>query len=596
MKKRKSNDEENDNDLELPSNLRDNLSLDEKILYKSKGVKKFPLRKPFKYAIPIFFILLIVESLIGIRLIPNYFNLLLLIDIFALIMISVMWVATFKFKLFDTIIYFALTKKAVYIYQYPKKFPVSPETLEKVDLNSLTAVLFKKLKSNRNLASRGFIDFVYPQTLSSASKIYPACRRAIGEVNDVLIKCNIIESIIWRYSNVNERIKTISEELDLKNLEINPSKLEFVKLKKRVKHHNIELVIGSVVFLLCVILISLGNNLWFIYISGIITSLTLIVVIITFDIHIRPMVPSKEGTIQITSEGLKFIYDKETLAFDFNSSLEFNFNIITNKMFSENFTYIGTITIQEFDKSNFKIKFGPTTETLKILELLYLCNLSWKNQHQLLLEEREIQNLSDQRRILSSNVSMESKLDEYRKIEAPTPQVFELSEELQENIKTMLVPNEKILTLYRDRNKKRIIITFLITFSIGVILTSFSIWRLFEFNIAIEVVYVWYPFTIGMVMIIFPLIYIYEYLFIGKIYVFTNQKLILKNFKKYYDVPYKDISLVRLNNGKIFNFIQIDFKVDSKITTIANINNISLQVEKSSNLYDKIISYKKSFT
>ncbi|MFX1498859.1 MAG: hypothetical protein ACFFBH_15145 [Promethearchaeota archaeon] len=594
MKRQKSN--ESNNDEELPANILDNVSLDEIILYKSKGIKK-PTNIKFKvskYFIPIFSIIFMIEMFILTLFIQDHIHLFLPILVIFPIIAIVCWVCLFISHIFVFINYFALTNKALYIYQYPKKFPNRPETLKKIELKSLITVSLSELTKKKNLTPRGLLNFVYPKESSSKSMSYPVNRKIIGGINDVLVKCNIIESIIWMCRDVNERINIISKELNLRNLEISPTSQEFIRLKKWVKHLNIGLVTGTIVFLTCIILISLGNNLISTISSyGMVVSLTCLVIIIPFNIITRQVVPSNEGTMQITTEGLKFVDEKGTRVIDFNSNIAFNFKIIPNKMFSERATFIGTIIVQDLNNPHLKIKFGPTVEIVKILEFLFLSYLSWKNYHQLLLKKEEVLTLQDQKSLMKITESIKSKTNSISITGAVTSQTVGLSEQQKENIKKMLLPNEKVLTVYQPERKKQVLLIHLIGIAIGITLTFFSIWRFFEPLLMPIFVMV---FTVGMIVIIFTLISLYNYIFIERIYIFTDQKLILKNFKKYYDVSYKDISLVLLKEGHTSDVIQIVFNFDSEIKTNAKISNINLTIEKDSDLYDKIIYYKKNFT
>lgn len=594
--KRQSSLEDNNN-IEIPARVLDNLSLDENILFKFKGIKR-PLNtkisKLFKYSIIVLSIVVIIEIIILILFIQD--DIYFFLPFIALIpfVSGGYWLFLFKSKFFVSINYLALTNKAIYIYQHQRKVPKESETLERIELSSLSIVLVSELKTKENFIPRGLIDFVYPKESSSKSMIYPVNRKSIGEVNNVLVKYKIIESIIWAYIDVNERINIISQELNLRDLMISPTSLEFNRLKKQIRHHIVEFVIGGIVILICIILILLGDNIFStIGIFGIVISFTLIAVIIRFDIYIRQVLPSNEGTMQITSEGLKFIHEKGTTVFNFDSNIAFDFKIIRSKMFSEKSIFIGTIIVQDLNNPHLKVKFGPTIEIVKTLELLFLSYLSWKNNHQLLFREEEISTLLDQKRTISSKGLIKSKVDSTLITEAITSQTIGLSEKQEESVKKRLIINEKVLMIYQPKRRRQVLFIHLIGIIIGIILTFFSIWRFFEPLLMPLFVM---SFTIGITIIIFTLISLYNYIFIDRLYIFTNQKLIIKNFKKYFDVPYKDISLILLKEGRTSDIVQIDFKVDSEIKTNAKISNISLTIEKDSDLYDKIIYYKKTFT
>jgi hypothetical protein len=77
------------------------------------------------------------------------------------------------------------------------------------------------------------------------------------------------------------------------------------------------------------------------------------------------------------------------------------------------------------------------------------------------------------------------------------------------------------------------------------------------------------------------------------LYIFTNQKLIVKHFKKYHEVPYKDFSTILLNEHRKSDRITIVLKIDS----LVNLDIIQIPyAQKNSDLYNKIISNKKTFT
>ncbi len=597
MKRQKVNDEENDYDKEVPANIQNNLSADEIILYKSKGFNNPSSTKFIKFAVPILQIAIIIELLILFQIVKREIDMIINIFIFgSSILMWIYWVFLVKLNILSSINYFIFSNRAVYVYHHSRRFFSSnkSETLEKIELSSLKAILLRKLKKKKDLVPNGLIDFIYPKESNLKFITDPTNRMAIGETNDVLLKYNIIESIMWVYQDVKGRIDTIIKELNLsKPPEISPTSQECIRLKKRVRNHNIVLGIGILNFIFCTIFISLGNNIVsLICIFGIIASLTLVIFIASFDIHIRQVVPSSDGMIQITPEGLKYINEKRTIIFNFNSNIGFDFKIIPNKM-SENFTYIGTITIQSFDNPDLKVKFGPTIEIIKVLELLYLSYLSWKNHHQLLLNEEEILSLRNQKSMVKSKESIKRKIDSSPIVDTISSQKFGLSEEQEDNVKKVLNTNEKVLTIYQHERKTYILLIYLIIFSVGVILILFSIWSVLEFLFMMPNFVI--TFTFGMTIIIFTTISLYNYVFINRIYIFTNQKLILKIFKKYYQVPYKDISIILLNEGRKSNVIHVNFNADSEIKVRRKINNISLPIKKESDLYDKIISYKKSF-
>ncbi|MFX1277661.1 MAG: hypothetical protein ACFFHV_08790 [Promethearchaeota archaeon] len=383
--------EDSQNEFEIPEQLYNNLIPNEKILHKFRAHKPSKIDKIFILSIVGTIITVIITSIISVirrglgYLFSPYLLLMYFIYFPLVLIVSLIMRKKLSYKREYYVIF---TNKKVYIYESAHQ----EEYINSIELKSIKLITFKFKRHSDKLNANGTIDF-----FSDEIKPEQKNRILIRGVQNLLINQNIIESIMWDYGNVKERLETIKSENQIRlpyDFELDKVLWKKVNKSNRISSTFIIISIISIVIGLIGIIYDFINSkdttiysLLFVCILSI--GLTDILISPRRKISLSKILsPKNDIILRLIEKELILIKGDSSNSFPFNSSFYIDLynTFYSSKIEAEKF--IGGIKIKSAYEDIEEIKFGPTKDYLKVAEIIYLNYLSWKAKQGFLRNEK----------------------------------------------------------------------------------------------------------------------------------------------------------------------------------------------------------------
>ncbi len=303
------------------------------------------------------------------------------------------------------------------------------------------------------------------------------------------------------------------------------------------------------------------------------------------DIHL-PFIFSDlnlSSTIELYNDKILYKKDDSRLEIPFSQEFYMTYQPWTKKS--------GFIHIRPFYDSKENVKFKLNEDYLKIMELIYLYFLSWKNDKRLLLDEKTIEKVQ----VKSAGLTPEHNIVEEKTL---IMNHIDDDREVLDSFRNYIKKDEKILFSYLPNPK---IIT-IISLSILIIAGMFSVvfFTIFMHDPPFEDFFLGVGIMLGSLMfgmifgIMGPCFFAMYVSSKFTKYVFTSENIIVKHFSKFESIPYNNISTITYQDRKKVQHIQIVLKrpIVRKQGQERRMLNLVF-VPKELNLYEKILRLKK---
>jgi hypothetical protein len=269
------------------------------------------------------------------------------------------------------------------------------------------------------------------------------------------------------------------------------------------------------------------------------------------------------------------IYDDKIIFLQGTYKQNFNFSTNLNLTYKEN-----TIILHLINEGVKKVvKFGPIENYKEILELIYLKNLSWKYNENLLLDIEDLITLQKRHEIYLykegiNNMKVDLEPVDYSK------------KRLKKFFK-FLNKDEEILLIHFPKKRNSLITSFLIFFLVTVYL-YFVIFSIINLSISNLLMF----FGICSLFLLFILFYLFEK---ERNYVFTSQKIMIQDLKKIYCIPYDNTLAVTYFNKIMKQEINIHLKKPLDGLNLNDETKIEFYSPRKSQLFIKILGIIKLY-
>ncbi|MGQ4876067.1 MAG: hypothetical protein ACP6IY_18530 [Promethearchaeia archaeon] len=441
----------------------------------------------------------------------------------------------------------------------------------------------------------------------------------VKNIKNLLNLQNVIESIIYEYGHVKERL---DESITKKNyhlpLTIELSKKRNNKILKKLKRLTITSFISILsIFILMIfflifyfqtdIIFNLDNNLN-VLIFHIITLFGFIFIMIYGPLFIISLLLTrKKINERILPENSKLIiYENNFTVKDDGKSTSMDFNdhvflkpIIVGKPtrqilswtnFIDGFQIINPINDEKV------LTFGPIDYFTELYEFIYCHLLQWKKSNSFLLDKKTLEELinNDFSKRFSEIESVNEKKEYYVEITDYDLNNQPVPYHVIQNFQNYLDPDEKIIYYHIPKisfKKNAAIIIFFIIYSIIIFYLIFYL-LIIDFS---------YFFVIFIIIIIsvFPLIFCCfssmtltgKILLKKSIFAFSNKKILIKYNKVYCFVPYKNIKFIEKKESRNRANVNVFLKNEMLNSPFLLKNIISIPLMKKENEIFKKINY-----
>ncbi|MFX0135006.1 MAG: hypothetical protein ACFFDN_15300 [Candidatus Hodarchaeota archaeon] len=386
MKDRGKDDME---DFEIPKEIINDLVNDEEILYKLKTISSPKFEQHFKYFIYGMIIFVVIQVVFNIiRTSGRCLNSGIFWAIYFVVLPSVFLLFLFGEKKITLPMenYLVITNKRIFPYmkEHSRRRFESQEFYDSIELASVNFITYRNKKLTKKSETKGTIDIVVEDRIS------------IKNVPNIEMNIKIIESIIWLYGNVQEKLNKFNKKKQINlpyNFKINEELWETLHNSKK---KNILIFIISLAALIFGIIgfiytIISPENL------GVIDIGFIFLLSFGFAFVILPssrlyklrsnLAPNKDILLQLNENKIMLTTIKIPNEIYFDADFYLNFSNMINFM-SKSGEYIGAIHIKPNFNSKSYIKFGPIEDYLEMAEIIFLYGLKSKAE-QKILENKE---------------------------------------------------------------------------------------------------------------------------------------------------------------------------------------------------------------
>ncbi|MFX1259739.1 MAG: hypothetical protein ACFFAN_17945 [Promethearchaeota archaeon] len=369
------------NDFEIPEHLYNNLIPNEKILHKFRAYKP---SKIYRILILLFIggiITMIITNIITVvrKGIDVLFSLyLLLIYLIYLPFMFIFFLIMRKRLNFKRDYYIIITNKRIYIHESANQ----REYINSIELNSIKLITFRYSKHTEKFGVIGAIDLVSDEIKNERKN-----RISIRGIQNLLKNLNIIESIMWDYGNIKERLDFINKKSNITlPHDFKLDKILWKKINRSSKILSIRIIISIILIVIGLIgiIYDLINNkdvtiYGFIFICILSIGLTEIVFSPRRKYSLSKIISSKKDiTLRLKENEIVLIEGQSSLSFPFNLNFYINIYNTYYSFKTGSKKIIGGIKIKSAYENLVKIKFGPIEDYLKVAEKIYLYILNWK--------------------------------------------------------------------------------------------------------------------------------------------------------------------------------------------------------------------------
>ena len=558
----------------IPVQIIDNISPSEEILHQAKWHYTSPTFKISIYAI---FGLEIVSSIFlliafsrGNTIIIKFGPIFLFVYPLAFILMFFM----FKISPYRKEFFLVITDKKLYLYTKTGRV----DSIDSINLTSIKAALFKKKRFIKKSKDLGKIVLI-----STDLKKYQKNKIEIQNIKNLKFTYQKFESILWHYGNLKERIETFRNN---NNIFLPYTfKIEQQTFNKITRYGRI----FTILLIICIVAIGIGfmgiflQMHFIIIINLLVFGSGFVVMSLVFRFMIKNILTPIMNQLNLEEDKIVLIGEEFSETIFFNDKVNLDFHQIQDFKKSSIGTYeiLGAIIVKESIDSLKMIKFGPIFEFYNFLEVCYLHLLNWKGEQGLLLEKDQLQYIKKEKfRDVVHVVNTEQK-------KAKLEEVY-LDNEILTHVRNYLEKDEQILFKYKPEYniKKNIIIGIAGIFSfILLLLIPFVSINFFIITIFILI----FPITFGfLALCVLP----------GKlmekksVYIFTNQKIIIKYPKQFLITKINNISSIKRINKRNRYHIVINLKnelenspfIDKGALTIQNIPKDNILIDRVKNL------------
>jgi hypothetical protein len=420
-----------------------------------------------------------------------------------------------------------ITNKNIF-YKEMQNLLVNVKSLE---INHIKSVIFKEYHFKR-AKDIGSIAFIPDKKYDESSIIL------VNNIPQFSMIQRRIESIIYHYTNIEERLNELQNQLKITL----PQKIKISEeLAKELLKLCILFIISSIVSIIFFILLGiflynlfLGDLYYFIsYLLSIIVYVVVFLVrIISKIIYYIQAILHQNRELKIGVKNIECSYKKYSNSIPFDSKISLNYLWI-KKFFSKTAKWShadGVIIYSPTTKK--RIKFGPIDNYSEYFEFIYCNIITWKAENNLLLTKDEI--LAIKEEDLSIPFSPKYKL---------TLAPLDESNMIYQQYKAQLKPKERIYISFKPISKigfydilPIIILGFFIIGSY-LLLTFFKLDNIFSILIQ----------SFNIVFFIFIIIYPVSKIYFNiqrknYLYVITDQKIIFETNFAYKIVQFENIS------------------------------------------------------
>jgi hypothetical protein len=387
-------------EFKVPGQILEDLLPGEEILFRLKtfGLSKFEQKfKLINLMIIVFFVVIFfINSIIETN--GRAINSALFILIFVFVFPSVILAMIFRIRGSMTESFFLIiTNKRIIPHIKERRSSESIEFYESYDLDSLNFLTFKKKKRKDQSISEGTINLVLNKNIT------------IKHVQNIDFILNLIESILWNYGNLDQKLKVINERERITlphRFNVNEELWETIKSSKIKSkfYFGISLialslgVFGFILLLTGIVSINIKiiENGFIILISllisfGSLSILNTFVPVNKLTQFKKNLASSKHITLTLEEARIS-IEDLESFeVYNFNNNININISEMINPS-SNARENIGAIHIENQKYSTIHTIFGPIEYYAELAEIVYLNLLKWKANNGSLDKEQIIKN------------------------------------------------------------------------------------------------------------------------------------------------------------------------------------------------------------
>jgi hypothetical protein len=476
----------------------------------------------------------------------------------------------------------AITNKKLYLSRKMAKI----KTLDSINLSAIKGVIYKP-KSTRSDQSQGAIIILSDELPAHQKK-----QINLNIVNDLDLNYNAIESILWQFGDINQRWDQLIRKYNIQlPYKIKGSELLIARLKKTIRIFNfltlIFLLLGMIGLILLIFVPSaLDNTLFFLLIINfLLFGFVFSIFFYVYKYRLTRIIPKQISDLIIESTQIKLAKDDklETISLQEEiPSLDFVIAQDLKRKTKGTIDINGLLIIRSELNSPRKMEFGPIEKFEDFFELIFLYLL--KQKYESKSSSIKIPTLKDKYTIFREKT-------EVRESAALLTKDSKISEKNYNLIKNYVNPEEKLLFEYNPDIKllKYIIFGMLGIFSfIGLYIILSLTFTFSSLNL----------FIIGIFTLIFPIVggMLALCLLPGMVmekravYMFTDQKIIIKYQKKFLFITYSNIkNILKIKRRKKRYNIELNLKTPLESSPYIDKNRITiLNVLEDTNLIEKI--------
>ncbi|MFX0076416.1 MAG: hypothetical protein ACFE96_13325 [Candidatus Hermodarchaeota archaeon] len=566
----------NNNDNLIPEQIKDNISSTETVLFQTNWHYTSKFYKISIYSVLVMMIFTVISFLYAIlrgsEILGDFWSIFLIV----LPLAFITFLFTFRKSRLRKEFFLVITNEKIHMLMEQGRVT----SVDSIRLTSIKSIIFKKkwtLRKNR----------VYSKIIliTDDLKRYQKNKIVLQNIQNLPDIYKRLESILWNYANIRERIHMLYDKHRIKLPFI--FKIEQKTFQRYTRYRSIV----EVLFIISIIVIGMGivfiflNFEFIVNLGFLLFGSAFAVMFLVYRTILNNLITPKDNQLILEKDkiNLKRGEGPETLYFNELVYLDFHQTQDLKKSPTGSFEVVGAIVIKESLNSSKKIKFGPIFDFYKFLEIIYLHILNWKGEKGFILGKEQIQDIM---------TKVEPKISQTIVQEPIMIKLEEsyIDDEIMVHVQNYLESDEKIVFTYKPivNLTRQIFFSILAIFSF--ILLYLSIQLSYTFNsINIFVITIFtliFPIAYGMVALCsLPGIIMEK----KTLYIFTNQKMIIKFPKQFVITKINNIASINRTNRRKKYHLQINLKAEISNSPYIDKSSITIQnIPKENNLLEKM--------